>query len=136
MSFVPSDAELEAYLDESLSPSDMAAIESALRQDPKMLSRLVAINQRRSSGVHTLGEMWRRHRLTCFSREQLGSYLLGVLEAEESDYVKFHVEQIGCRVCGANLEDLRRQRKEAAEVRQNRRRKYFQSSAGLLRDQR
>ena len=96
--------------------------------------QLAAINGRRDAGVHSLGEIWRRHRLSCPSREQLGSYLLGVLPRDAADYVKFHLETIGCRYCAASLADLKAQQSAAeAEIAERRRQKYFQSSAGYLR---
>jgi hypothetical protein len=129
-----SNAELEAYLDESLPVERMAAIEEALRHDDSLQQRLAAINGRRDAGYHSLGEIWRRHRLSCPTREQLGSFLLGVLPGEASDYVRFHVEKIGCRACAANLEDLRSQQSAAAaDGSRQRRQRYFQSSAGYLR---
>jgi hypothetical protein len=62
----------------------------------------------------------------------LGSYLLGVLPAETAHYVAFHIDQIGCRTCRANLDDLKRQQRESAQETTTRRRRYFQSSAGCL----
>ncbi len=128
-----SQAELEAYLDEALPPEQMALVEQALRRDAKLAHQLATINARRDAGVHSLGEIWRRHRLSCPTREQLGSFLLGVLPGEPGEYVGFHVEVIGCRVCRANLTDLQKQQAETADAVQTRRRKYFQSSAGYLR---
>jgi hypothetical protein len=125
--------DLEAYLDEALPAAEMARIETALRADSGLLGELAAINARRDAGVHSLGEIWRRHRLTCASREQLGGYLLGTLPTGLYDYVAFHLDVVGCRLCQANLADLRNQQGEAAEAVSTRRRKYFQSSAGLLR---
>ena len=129
-----SNAELEAFLDEALPCDRMTAIEEALRQDAALQERLAATNGRRDAGVHSVGEIWRRHRLSCPSREQLGSFLLGALPAEAADFVRFHVETIECRYCAANLEDLRAQQ-SAADSRptEQRRRRYFQSSAGYLR---
>jgi len=126
-------AELEAYLDEALPIEQMTAIEDALRNDSALAERLAATNGRRDAGVHSVGEIWRRHRLSCPSREQLGSYLLGVLAADAADYVKFHVEQIECRYCAANLEDLRSQQSAANREQVQRRQRYFQSSVGHLR---
>jgi hypothetical protein len=126
-------AELEAYLDEALPVEQMTAIERALRGDAELVKRLAQINGRRDAGVHSLGEIWRRQRLTCPSREQLGSHLLGVLSDEHSDYIQFHIDTVGCRFCAANLADLQAQQAEAAEQVARRRRKYFQSSAGYLR---
>ena len=129
-----SNSELEAFLEESLPVERMAAIEDALRHNDQLQQRLTAINGRRDAGVHSLGEIWRRHRLTCPTREQLGSYLLGVLPHDAADYFKFHLDSIGCRYCNASIADLKAQQSAAEkEVAEQRRRKYFQSSAGYLR---
>lgn len=125
-------AELEAYLDEALPADDMARFEEALRADRDLLAELAATNARRDGGAHSLGAIWRRHRLSCPTREQLGGYLLTTLSSAWSEYITFHVQVIGCRRCQANLSDLSRQQAEAADAAQSRRRKYFQSSAGYL----
>ena len=127
------ESELEAYLDEDLSPKEMAAVEAELRANQELARHLAAINTRRDAGVHTLGEIWRRHRLSCPTREQLGSYLLGALPAEHKQYVEFHIEKVGCRLCLANLDDLKRHQEEADEIVVTRRTRYFQSSAGYLK---
>ena len=126
-------SDLEAYLDEALPSAEMARIELALRKDPALTRQMAAIHSRRNAGVHSLGEIWRRSRLSCVSREQLGSFLLGALPEDAADYVTFHLEMVGCRLCHANLADLKRQQAESQEVVQTRRRKYFQSSVGHLR---
>ncbi len=126
-------SDLQAYLDEALAPEQMAAVEAELRKKPELLKQLAAINARRDAGVHSVGEIWRRQRLSCPTRDQLGSHLLGALSAEQADYIQFHVETIGCRLCQANIEDLRRQQEETAETVKTRRTKYFQSTAGHLR---
>lgn len=128
------EAELEAYLDEALSALDMARIETLLRDDQGLLHRLQLIHQRRDAGVHSLGEIWRRHRISCPDRETLGSFLLGVLESSQHEFIQFHLETIGCRLCQANVDDLQAQQAEAA-VAVDRQRRYFQSSAGYLRRQ-
>ncbi len=126
-------AELEAYLDEALPSQRMAQIEAVLRETPALVQQLASITQGRSSGVHSLGTIWRRHRLTCPSRAELGSSLLGVLEPAQAAYIQFHVETVGCRLCQASLEDLRGQHQAAdPQARELRRSKYFQSSAGYL----
>ncbi len=129
--------ELEAYLDEDLTSLEMTQLEDSLRdesQAPQLIDRLTSINRRRDSGVHSLGEIWRNHRVSCPTREQLGSYLLGVASKEEGDYLEFHIHRLGCRQCEANMEDLKSRRqkteKEESKVRQ---RKYFQTSAGYLK---
>ncbi len=129
-------SDLDGYLDEALPAEEMARVESALRRDPELMRQVEAVHARRNSGVHTLGEMWRQGRLSCPSREQLGSYLLEALPDEEADYIAFHIEQIGCRYCRANVADLEGCQAEAAATVDRRRRKYFQSSAGYLRRER
>ena len=140
-----SESDLEGFLDEALPSEEMARIEKALRRTPRWCRRMAAINGRRDAGVHSVGAIWRRHRLSCPTREQLGNYLLGILPPEVADYVRFHLEMVGCRWCQANRSDLAHQQAatnvplvpdlrsvpEAAV--QSRRRKYFQSSAGYLR---
>jgi hypothetical protein len=126
-------AELEAYLEEALAPDEMATIEKAVRAQPELARHLAEINGRRDAGLHSLGEIWRRHRVSCPTREQLGSHLLGVLGEDHSRYIAFHIEVVGCRLCRANLEDLQHHQEESAELTDSRRKKYFQSSAGYLR---
>ncbi len=126
-------SDLEAYLDEALPPEDMARVELALRKDPSLTKQMAAIHSRRNSGVHSLGEIWRRGRLSCPSRDQLGSFLLDALPEDAADYVTFHLEMVGCRYCRANLADLENQQAESRQAVQTRRRRYFESSVGHLR---
>lgn len=135
MSETISESDLEAYLDEALPPEKMGDIESVLRDDQSFAQRLTAVIGRRDAGVHSVGDIWRNGRLSCPDREQLGSFLLGVLPDDAADYIRFHLETVGCRYCGANLEDLQSQQAQTQSEVQGRRQKYFQSSAGLLRGQ-
>lgn len=124
--------ELLAYLDEGLPAERMAVIEKLLRDSEPMRRQLATLARERDQGGLTVGEVWRRNRLSCPTRSQLGSYLLGALDTGEQDYVEFHLETVGCRACAANLSDLR-QANSAVPEKQRRRRKYYESSAGLLR---
>ncbi|WDI44925.1 hypothetical protein [Bremerella sp. P1] len=132
-------ADLEAYLNEELAVEEASLVEEQIRDQPELKERLLEILSRRDAGVHSLGEIWRRHRITCPTRPQLQQYLLGVVASEEeANYVTFHLEQIGCRICAANLADLIKASEEAdqkadQEHQSTRRRKYFQSSVGRLR---
>ncbi len=128
-----SDPQLQAYLDEALPTSEMSAVEQQLRSDSLLRERLLFLASQREAGIHGLGEIWRRHRLSCPPRTQLGSFLLGTLETEPHSYVEFHLQQIGCRLCLANLEDLKQQQAEQPVTAHTRRQKYFQTSAGYLR---
>jgi len=126
-------AELEAYVDEGLAAAEMSRIEAVLRAEPKLVEQLAAVLRRRDAGVHSLGEIWRRGRLSCPTREQLGSYLLGVAGQDVADFIEFHTQVSGCRFCLANLDDLKQRRDETDAAAATRRTKYFQSSAGFLR---
>jgi hypothetical protein len=126
-------SELESFLDEALPAEEMARLEKALRKNRELAGRLAAVHARRNAGVHSLGDIWRRGRLSCPTREQLGSYLLHALSEEQAEYAEFHLHVVGCRYCQANLADLEAQQAEAGEAVQTRRRRFFQSSAGLLR---
>ena len=125
------DSTLLAYIDESLPSDVMANIETQLRSDESLRQQLSQVIAKRDSGVHTVGDIWRRHRLSCPTREDLGSYLLGAMMDDQADYIKFHLERIGCRYCQSNLEDLSESHHRDAVI--ARRKKYFQSSVGRLR---
>ncbi|MDB5388699.1 MAG: hypothetical protein JWM11_4345 [Planctomycetaceae bacterium] len=126
-----SDSELLAWLDEDLDTERMTEIELALRASEELKSRLIVLIQERDHGTVTVGEVWRRQHLSCPPRHELGSFLLGALDSAVHDYVRFHLEIIGCRTCQANLEDLKQSRSTAPDVLE-RRQRIFASSAGKL----
>ena len=128
--------QLASYLEDALSDVETAQVEQALRQSEPLRQQLRQLMQERDRGEHSVGAIWRRQRLTCLSRAQLGSYLLGVLEPDISVYVRFHLETIGCSYCLANLTDLKTQQQSAAPQSQQRRRRYFESSRVSLLPQR
>jgi hypothetical protein len=131
---LPSDAELLAFLEEGLPASQMAALESRLRQDASLLQRLAELRTMRDVGLHSIGGIWRSHRLSCPTRQQLSNFLMDVLDRAEADYLRFHIERIGCRFCQASLDDLRQRAEEASrEPSRRRSQKYFQTSVGRLR---
>ena len=77
--------------------------------------------------------MWRRERLSCPTREQLGGYLLQALDPELLEYVEFHVKMVGCPYCQANLDDLKRAGR-GRRTAHKRPQRIVNSSAGVLRD--
>jgi hypothetical protein len=126
------DRDLLAYLDEALPAEAMAQLEQQFRGDPQLVQRLAQLVAERDGGLHALGDIWRRQRLSCPQRSDLESHLARTLPAEESGYIKFHLSVIGCRWCQANLKDLEGQQVEPADHSGVRRRRYFQSSVGYL----
>ena len=127
------DAELEAYLDESLDSTRAAEVEQSLRDDRELLQRLSRINGRRDAGIHTLGEIWRRHQVAVPTVETMQNHLMGVLTTEESDYIEFRMNELKCPFTIAMQKDLQAQQSENAELSKTRREKFYKTSAGLLK---
>lgn len=123
---------LQGYLDDALNEEDTARLEKALRDSEALRRLLRLIMQERDRGEHSLGAVWRRERLTCPSREQIGSYLLQVLDEGQQDYIAFHLKTVGCPFCLANLADLQSLQQESAPKKRERQRRIFESSAGYL----
>jgi hypothetical protein len=124
--------ELTAWLDEMLPVERMTELEQQLRADDGLQARVAQLIHHRDQGGHSVGEIWQRSGLSCPTRSELSGYLLGTLGTDEGNYIEFHLMTVGCRVCQANLLDLEQHASEAADA-PNRRRRFFESSAGLLR---
>lgn len=122
-----------AYLDDELDDATTALIEKRLRESSEFRSRLNHIREDRDRGEHSIGAVWRRERLSCLTREQLTGFLHGILDKEDAAYATFHLETIACPSCLANREDLREKQAETAVV-AKRRRRYFETSAGMLNE--
>jgi hypothetical protein len=123
---------LQSYLEDALGDAETASVEQALRDSEALQRQLRGIIHERDRGEHSVGAIWCRERLSCPSREQLGSYLLKVLEPAFQDYIDFHLQTVACSFCQANLADLQALHKEPEPKSQARRRRFFESSAGLL----
>ena len=132
MSDLFTEAELEAYLEESLDNEKAAQIEKELRSNRDLLEKLVKINSRRDSGVHSIGEIWRRHQLSVPTREELGGFLLGILSPEQADYIQFRLDVLKCPYTIANLRDLKDASQGEAPETQNRRTKYLNTTSRYL----
>jgi RNA polymerase sigma factor (sigma-70 family) len=78
-----------------------------------------------------IAEIWQEQRLSCPKRSTLGAFHLGTLEPAWGDYVRFHLERLGCRFCRANLDDLEQQ--TATEPVQTFRDRIMQSTVGFLK---
>lgn len=50
---------------------------------------------------------WEAARPSCPKRSTIGAYLLGSLDPDWHAYVRFHLEELGCRFCVANFQDLK-----------------------------
>lgn len=123
------DEELLAYIDECLPVSRSSEIESELRGSTSLRQRLSQLVAGTDQGGRTLGELWRRARISCPSRSLWTAYLDEQVGESLRRYLQFHVETIGCRFCAANLDDLKSSDDAAAKTR---RQKIFQTSVGQL----
>jgi hypothetical protein len=123
---------LAGYLEDGLNDAETATIEQELRRSEPLRRLLRTLIQENDRGEHSIGAIWRRQRLSCPTREQLGASLLGALDPEVQDYVDFHLQTIACAYCSANLADLQQKNQDSAPKAQQRRKRYFESSAGLL----
>jgi len=131
------DAEtLRAYIADALPAEDLARVEKALRESSELRERLELVRQNREdAGLHTLGAIWRRSRLTCPSRQQLGSLLLDALDPDLAAYLTFHIEVVECPFCQANLADLKGKSESATPTSQSRHARFLNSSRHLLPDE-
>jgi len=131
-----SDHELLAYLEDSLPTEISANLEKLLRAPNQIAiqNRLQNLIDSRDAGTHTIGEIWKRHHVSCPSREDLGRYILQAMSDAESKFIQLHIEVTRCEVCQSNLDDLLQatnQSNQAATI--SRRTKYFQSSVGRIK---
>lgn len=104
---------LRDYLHDALPDAELVAVEKALRASAKLRALYREVVEQEDRGEHTVGAIWRRERVSCPTREQLGGYLLGAGDAELIDFIDFHLKTIGCPFCQANLDDLKKVAKSA-----------------------
>ena len=130
------DETLRAYLLDELPAGTLARVEKALRDSAELRSRLEDVRQNRAEvGLHSLGAIWRRSRLTCPSRQQLGSLLLDALDPDLAAYLHFHIEVVECPYCQANLADLKGKADPGSNLARTRQHRILQSSKHLLQDE-
>ncbi len=128
-----SDVELDCYLEETLDAGRASALELQLREDESLLQRLAEINNRRSAGKHTLGGIWRQNQIGVPSPDEMGSFLLGVLDDRHADYIQFRLDVLKCPFTIALKTDLENQQSESEDSSVKRRTKIYESSVGLLK---
>jgi hypothetical protein len=124
---------LRAYLADALPGERLARVEKALRESSELRERLEAVRLgREDNALHTLGAIWRRSRLTCPSRQQLGSLLLDALDPDLAEYLTFHIEVVECPFCQANLADLKGKAESSTPAARTRQARILNSSRHLL----
>jgi RNA polymerase sigma factor (sigma-70 family) len=78
-----------------------------------------------------LRRTWEDLRPSCPKRTTLGKYVLEILTPEWANFVGFHVDQLGCDYCRANLEELKNE--SASESNSKVSQQLFQSTVGFLK---
>jgi RNA polymerase sigma factor (sigma-70 family) len=56
--------------------------------------------------ANLLTQVWEMQRPSCPKRTTLGKFALGILPVAWDDFVRFHLETLGCTFCAANLMEL------------------------------
>ncbi len=125
------DHELRAYIAEELPVARSAALEKQLTVDGVLKDRLRGMLADSDSASLAVREVWTGGRLSCPSRTTWSEFLAGTLGDGLRQYMQFHLEEVGCRLCAANIADLQEQGGQAAD---QRRRKFFETSVGRLRE--
>jgi RNA polymerase sigma factor (sigma-70 family) len=108
----------------------------------RLLERLARSVQRTASSLSTgpaenliasdiLTSVWETMRPSCPKRTTLGKYTLGILPSDWEDFVRFHVQTLGCTFCNANLVDLNVTKESTASSLQEFR--FLHSTIGFLK---
>lgn len=121
------------FLNDALPDAELTAVEKAIRESAAVQAMARAVREEIDRGEHSVGAVWRRERLSCPPREQLGSFFLQALDPDQLGYIEFHLKVVGCPYCQANLEDLAKRQAEADAPVKKRRQRIVKSSVGLLR---
>ena len=82
------------------------------------------------ASTNMMSEVWEARRPTCPKRSTVGRFLLGTLDRPWQGYVDFHLNELGCQFCRANLDDLKLQTTEESRTFQHR---LMQSTIGFFR---
>lgn len=80
-----------------------------------------------------LTTVWEDQRPSCPKRTTLGKFSLDLLPADWEEFVRFHVEVLGCTFCAANLEELTES--DTTDEADSFHKRLFSSTVGFLRPQ-
>jgi RNA polymerase sigma factor (sigma-70 family) len=81
------------------------------------------------AGASLLTEVWEEVRPTCPKRSTIGRFLLGTLDEQWRDYVGFHLNELNCEFCKANVMDLQKQEAQQPKILHDR---VLQSTVGFF----
>lgn len=121
------------YLNDALPDAELALVEKTVRDSAELQELARSVREELDRGEHSVGAVWRRDRISCPTREQIGGFVLQALDPDLLDYIEFHLKVIGCPYCQANLDDLAKKQAETEEPNKRRRQRIVESSAGIMR---
>ncbi|MCS6975650.1 MAG: hypothetical protein NZM31_01400 [Gemmatales bacterium] len=124
------------HVEEALPPHKASVIEKAIRESEELMAILNALILARSGEEHSVGAIWERHRLSCPTRDQLSNYLVRAMSDEALTYIAFHLEDVDCPYCQAELEELKNAKQQGKKARGERARKTYHEGVALLSSQR
>src|SRR3954471_16405282 len=87
------------YLNDALPDAELAAVEKAVRESREVQELAQSVREEVDRGEHSVGAVWRRERLSCPPREQIGGFFLGALDPDQLGYIEFHLKVVGCPYC-------------------------------------
>jgi RNA polymerase sigma factor (sigma-70 family) len=126
----------EVAADLGLSETAVAGIKFRVLERWRSLTQAVrAAHEWREADLaqdSSVARIWREEAVSCLKRSTLGRYVLGVLDADWTEYIEFHALTAGCPRCAANLDDLRSEDERNETSRAQLRERCFASSVGFL----
>ena len=103
--------------------------ELASTHDPSGLVLPALADQTREGEIGLeVSTVWRTERVSCPARHWLARQLSGTLPVGPAEFIRFHLEEMECPWCQANLDDLAREEDLTPMLERVR-----ASTAGLLR---
>ena len=82
-----------------------------------------------------LSEIWFREHISCLHADVLSEYRRGVLPKELQEYVKFHVEDLGCSRCQSRLGEAEANETRESKKAASRSRKRVGEATAVLLDE-
>lgn len=98
---------LLSYVEGSLSPEQSDAVQSHVESCDLCGRFHGEVEGEIKSLSMSISLVWTEEGISCPHRDILKAYLAKSLSGGEADYVEFHLTEIACQFCNANLEDIR-----------------------------
>lgn len=98
----------------------LVRIRELAQERPEATELFLALSRLTQAGEATfdfdVGQVWRASRASCPARVWLARSLAGTLPAGPKSFVDFHLDEMRCEFCRANVEDLRARTSDELEA--------------------